>query len=114
YDGGLRRSALTHAALRAPDTKDAKILTHAAQLRLGRLHRHRGEERRSLLVRVHVLREADLARFGDTLDAGGDVHVLPEIIESVVQRHRDGGAGVNANLEDQRAVGLLGVEGRYL
>jgi len=57
----------------ATDTKNAKILKHAAQLRLGRLHRHRGEERRSFLVRVNVLREANFARFGDTLDASGDV-----------------------------------------
>jgi len=50
----------------------------------------------------HLLADAHLIAISQPLNARGDVHVLSEIIDPIIERHRDRPALVDAYLQDQR------------
>ena len=58
--------------------------------------------------------DANLVDVGETLHAGGDIHVLTKIVDTVVEPDRDGPPSVHTDLEPQRPRGRLVEFGQFL
>lgn len=102
--GTSSRGQLTSAApggadlLIAPDTNvtvDPFESRHLARADGAQCGYHLGRTRRV----AHLVGADDLARARNRLDARRDVHCLAEIVEALVQVHRDARPGVKADLE---------------
>lgn len=46
--------------------------------------------------------QAHFVDAGETLHAGGDIHVLPEVVDPVVEPHGNGPASVNTDFKAER------------
>ena len=104
------RGPLVLSGCGRPHPKHRQLLLHASKLRCSRLDRKTRQFVANARRLVDVLADKNLVGVGKILHARGDVHCLPEIIEPLVQRDRDRRALVDADLQDQRLVGLPLVE----
>src|SRR3954469_10114118 len=81
---------------------DFHLLTDALQVLVVARHRARFDDVTDARRLHHRCTDANFVDIGETLHACGDIHILSEIVDPVVERHRNRPTPVHTDLEAQR------------
>ena len=100
----------SHSGRVLGDAEHAQVLLNALELEDAGYDFPGTKQRLHALRRIGILGNKNLVRIGELLHARRDVDGLAEIIEPFVQCHRNRRALVDPDLENERTVGLPGVE----